>query len=342
VTTTPAPARRGPVLVTGANGHVGYSLVKELIEHGYTVRASVRDPDDTKKTRPLHNLGAKVVRADVMAPETLRPAMDGVEGLFQVAAVFQFHAKDPQKEIIEPSVVGARNVLEAAHASGVKRVVFTSSTMAVGAEAPADRDLDERDWNDAAIEPYMIAKTRGERTAWEVAEKTGLDVVVVNPTSVIGPGFFRHTPSTLHFEAILRGQVPAIPPFYFAHVDARDVAVGHRLAYENTSAKGRYILADEHVTMRGLIEHIAAVAPSVKVPRFDIPRRLLPAAVVYDALLHRVRKRPRMLTHEMVVELGGKEQRVSSARARAELGWTARPYRESVADTVAWVTSRFL
>jgi dihydroflavonol-4-reductase len=226
------------VLVTGSNGHVGYNLVKELLGHGYEVRASVRDPEDTAKTKHLRDLGVHLVRADVMQPETLRGAMEGVDGVFQVAAVFQFHAKDPEREIIEPSVLGAKNVLEAAHAAGVKKVVFTSSTMAVGSEAPRDRALDERDWNDKAIEPYMIAKTRGERTAWEVAKRTGIDLVVVNPTGVIGPGFFRHTPNTWVFELVLRGLVPALPPFSYSHVDVRDVAVGHRLAYEDKNANG--------------------------------------------------------------------------------------------------------
>lgn len=331
------------VLVTGANGHVGYNLAKELLAHGYRVRASVRDAG---KARHLRELGdadrLEVVSADIMLPDTLAPAMEGVDGVFQVAAVFAFHAKDPEKEIIEPSVVGGANVLRAAAKAGVKKVVFTSSTMAVGTHAEGGRALDESDWNDAAKDPYMIAKTRGERTAWKIAEETGLSMVVVNPTSVIGPGFFRHTPSTLMFEALLRNQVPALPPFFFSHVDARDAAAGHRLAYESESAKGRYILADEHVTMRELVDVVARVDAKVKVPKLTIPRAAMPGAVAFDALMHKLAKRPRMLTREMVAELGGKEQRVSSERARKELGWKPRPYEESVADTLQWVRERFM
>lgn len=331
------------VLVTGANGHVGYNLVKELLTHGYRVRASVRDANDEGKTKHLRDLGGvALVSADIMKAETLPAAMEGVDGVFQVAAVFAFHAKDPEKEIIEPSVVGGGNVLRAAHAAKVKKVVFTSSTMAVGTHAEGGRALDESDWNDAAKDPYMIAKTSGERTAWKIAEQTGLDVVVVNPTSVIGPGFFRHTPSTLMFEALLRNQVPALPPFFFSHVDARDAAAGHRLAYESATAKGRYILADEHVTMRELVDVVARVDPKVKVPKMTMPRALMGGAVAFDALMHKLANRPRMLTREMVAELGGKEQRVSSERARKELGWKPRPYDESVADTLKWVRDKFM
>lgn len=328
------------VLVTGANGHVGYNLVKELLAHDYRVRASVRDAAKAKHLKELGDV--EIVSVDIMKTETLPAAMEGVDGVFQVAAVFAFHAKDPEKEIIEPSVVGGANVLRAAAKAGVKKVVFTSSTMAVGTHAEGGRALDERDWNDAAKDPYMIAKTRGERAAWKVAEETGLSMVVVNPTSVIGPGFFRHTPSTMMFEALLRNQVPALPPFFFSHVDARDAAAGHRLAYESKDAKGRYILADEHVTMRELVDVVARVDPRVKVPKMTMPRALMPGAVVFDALMHKLAKRPRMLTREMVKELGGKEQRVSSERARKELGWKPRPYDESVADTLQWVREKLL
>jgi dihydroflavonol-4-reductase len=329
------------VLVTGANGHVGYNLVKELLAHGYRVRASVRD---VAKSKHLKELGdVELVSADIMKPETLEPAMEGLDGVFQVAAVFAFHAKDPEKEIIAPSVVGGENVLRAAAKAKVKKVVFTSSTMAVGTHTDDGRALDESDWNDAAKDPYMIAKTRGERTAWKVAEETGLDLVVMNPTSVIGPGFYRHTPSTIMFEALLRKWVPLLPAFFFSHADARDVAVGHRLAYENEKAKGkRYILADEHVTMRQLVDVVARVEPTLKVPKTTIPSAFMPAAVLFDALLHKVAGRPRMLTSEMVAELGGKEQRVSSERARKELGWKPRAYEDSVADTMKWVREHFM
>jgi dihydroflavonol-4-reductase len=328
------------VLVTGANGHVGYNLVQELLAHGYRVRASVRDAARAKHLKDLGDV--EIVSADIMKPDMLPAAMNGIDGLFQVAAVFAFHAKDPEKEIIEPSVVGGANVLRAAAKAGVKKIVFTSSTMAVGTHPEGKPALDESDWNDAAKDPYMIAKTRGEREAWRVAKETGLEMVVVNPTSIIGPGFFRHTPSTLMFEALLRRQVPILPPFFFSHADARDVAIGHRLAYENDAAEGRYILADEHVTMRELVDVVARVDPEVRVPKMTMPRAFLPGAVAFDALMHKLANRPRMLTREMVAELGGKEQRVSSARARKDLGWKPRPYEESVADTLKWVREKLM
>ena len=212
------------VLVTGANGHVGGALVHLLAEQGYRVRASVRNPGAEEKTRNLRDWGAEVVEADLMRPETLTRALQGMDGLFQVAAVYATVARDPQREIIDPSIIGGLNVLRAAHGAGVKKVVFTSSVAAVGSHAPPEQPLTEADWNDRAVAPYFIAKTRAERSAWEFAQTQGLKLVVINPCAVIGPGFYRHTPSTQYLEELLRGRLPMVLPLGFSFVDVRDVA----------------------------------------------------------------------------------------------------------------------
>ena len=124
------------VLVTGANGHVGFVLTKSLIERGYHVRASVRDKNNHELTAHLEKLNAEIVELDIMKPKTIGPAMKGMEGVFQVAAVYKSWARDPEKEIINPSIIGGINVLKAANDANVKRVIFTSSTAAVGRSGP--------------------------------------------------------------------------------------------------------------------------------------------------------------------------------------------------------------
>jgi dihydroflavonol-4-reductase len=133
------------VVVTGANGHVGYSVTKLLVARGYDVRATVRDASDPAKTAHLQALGVEIAQADLMRPETLAPVMEGRDGLFQVAAVYRSWARDPQREIIEPSITGGINALRAAHTAGVGRVVFTSSTAAVGRAGPDGAPLSEVD-----------------------------------------------------------------------------------------------------------------------------------------------------------------------------------------------------
>ena len=125
---------------------------------------------------------------------------------------------------------------------GVEKVIFTSSTAAVGKEALDGGALTEEDWNDGSDQPYAYAKTEAERRAWKYAEENQLKLVVINPTAVIGPNFYRHTPTTMMFRNVMGGKFPLIPPVIFGYVDVRDVAMGHVLAYENDNANGRHIL----------------------------------------------------------------------------------------------------
>ena len=131
------------VLVTGANGHVGYTLTKLLVERGYNVRASVRDKDNKELTKNLNEFDVEIVSLDLMKPETIEPAMENIDGVFQVAAVYKSWARNPEDEIINPSIIGGINVLECAHNAGVKKIIFTSSTAAIGRSGPNCRALTE-------------------------------------------------------------------------------------------------------------------------------------------------------------------------------------------------------
>ena len=249
------------VLVTGANGHVGFVLTKFLVERGYNVRASVRDKNNPELISHLSPLNVEIVELDLMKPETIENAMEGREGLFQVAAVYKSWAKNPQEEIIDPSIIGGINALKAARKANVKKVVFTSSTAAVGRSGPKGRALNEDDWNDKSKHPYSYAKTEAERRAWEYANAVDMNVVVINPTAVIGPYFHRHTPSTMLFDKILKGELKVLPPQTFGYVDVRDVALGHIRAYENENAQGRHILCTQCIDGFELMDLIQEVEP---------------------------------------------------------------------------------
>lgn len=330
------------VLVTGANGHLGYNLTKLLCEKGYRVRASVRNAKDAGRLKPLSDLGTEIVEADIMKPETLPRAMDGIEGLFQVAAVYKLWAKNPQKEIIEPSVTGGLNVLRAAKEAGVKKVIFTSSTAAVGNDAPADRPLNEKDWNDDTRLAYVYAKTAAERKAWEFADKSGMDMVAINPAAIIGPGFYRHTPSTMIFEMILRGKLPAIPPYSFTYVDVRDVAMLHVLAYENGSANGRYIAADRYLTLAELVQQIKALEPALKVPTLKLSPFFLRIMSAFDWVGNLFTGAERQVTRESINEFANRRSWISGERARNELGWLPMDFVDSLKDTLAWIRHTFI
>jgi dihydroflavonol-4-reductase len=330
------------VLVTGANGHLGYNLARLLCEKGYSVRASVRNAKDADKMKPLIELGADIVEADIMKPATLPSIMEGIDGLFQVAAVYKLWARDPEKEIVEPSVTGGLNVLRAAKDAGVKKVIFTSSTAAIGNDAPGDRPLNEQDWNDDTRLPYVYAKTTAERKAWEFAKGNELDMIAINPAAIIGPGFYRHTPSTMIFEMILRGKLPAIPPYSFTYVDVRDVAALHLLAYENEDAHGRYIAADKYLTMAELVEQIKTLEPSLKVPTLKLSPFFLRIMSAFDWIANLLTGRGRQVTRESIDEFANRRSWVSGERARKELGWRPMDFTESLKDTLSWITQTFI
>jgi dihydroflavonol-4-reductase len=326
------------VLVTGASGHVGYMLTRLLVERGYRVRAGVRGVEDEAKTAPLRQLGVELHEIDLLRPETLLPATTGVDGVFQVAAVYRMWASDPQREIIDPSVIGGINMLRAACEAGVKKVVFTSSIAAVGYESPNGRPLTEADWTGFTRLPYIRAKTEAEQAAWVFAKEKGLNMVVVNPGTVLGPGFHRHTPSTSILDAILRHRYPAAPPFGTSFVDARDVARGHVLAYENDHAQGRYLLTNgPYVSMANLMEIVHEIVPSIKPSPGELPRWALQLGVLSDWLGHLFTGRPRELTGDFLREMMNRYVCFSHEKATRELGWEPMDFKTCVHDTIVWM-----
>lgn len=328
-------------LVTGANGHLGSALTELLVKSGHTVRASIRGAGDAKKAAPLKALGVEVVEADVMDPEALARACDGQEVVFHLAAVFRMVVDDPQKDVIDPAVKGAEFALRGAKKAGVRRVVLTSSNVAIGNKSVGDRPLDERDWNDGAVNHYARAKTLAERKAWEVSKELGQDLVCINPTAILGPGFMRHTPITLNVANMFLGKVPMAPQFVSTYVDNRDVARAHLMAAEQPGANGRYLVCgDEAITMIELARRIKKLFPESRPPSSELPRFMNFSLSWFDWFMHKTKGVPRQLSADMIEEYEDPTVRFSNARARKELGWVPRPFDESLKDTIDWIVAQ--
>ncbi|CAL5020156.1 unnamed protein product [Urochloa decumbens] len=236
------------VCVTGAGGFIGSWVVKELLQRGYRVRGTARDPADSKNAHLLALEGAKerltLCRADVLDYDSLRAAFRGCHGVFHVASPV---SNDP--ELVPVAVEGTRNVINAAADEGVRRVVFTSSYGAVHMDPNRSPDavLDETCWSDYEFckqtdNLYCCAKMMAEITATEQAAARGLQLAVVVPCMTMGPMLQQTLNfSSNHVARYLMGTKRSYPNAVAAYVDVRDVARAHVLAYERPGASGRYL-----------------------------------------------------------------------------------------------------
>jgi len=200
------------VLVTGANGHLGFHIVSELVKRGYDVRASLRDINNPRKTNKLKDLGVEIVYADLLDRASLVKAMQGCDGLFQVAAGFKVHSNDMMQDVWRPAMDGTENALRAAHESGIKKVIYTSSVAAVGVTDDGVA-RDEQIWNDQAQEFYARAKNEAEKLAWKLKHELSLNLV---------------QPASSGRYIVTRETVPALKVYTIAHAAYHRVKVPAR------------------------------------------------------------------------------------------------------------------
>ena len=334
-------ARTSPrrIFVTGVNGHIGNHIVRDLLEHGYAVKGSVRDLNDPAKTEHVRahavELGAEdrleLVQGDVLDADGWKDLLAGCDGLFHTATVYSTQAN--ANTILDTANKGTTHLFHAAANAGITRVVYTSSTAAVGT-APKGKRKDENVWNTDTSLPYSTAKTQSERLAWKLAEELSLDVRVINPTAVLGGGFVRPTPSVDFFADAIAGKYPVVPKFPMAVVHVRDVARAHRRAFEVDEAKGRFILAPHaNLTLATICKRIRSLNPTTKAPKYGLPNTLVPLAVFQDWLGSKF-GRQRYLTRAVAKNMMGGDTNYSSAKAEEVLGMEWEDFDTCIQDTV--------
>ena len=325
------------VLVTGANGHIGFNLCRALLDRGHTVRASVRSLADASRTAPLRAAGlADIVEVDLYRPAQLREALTGVDVLFHLAAVYAYVVGKgrEEEEIVRPSVEGAVNALRAARDAGVRKVVLTSSVVTVPLTRPGAAASTENDWARDLNVPYVRAKTLAERRAWELSRDLSMNLVTVLPGAVCGPGFRRNTPSIDIFEGIMLGTMRlGVPDANFPYVDIRDAVAAHVLAGEE-DCQGRFLACNDQLpSFLELVGTMHRIDPAVPLATSTIPRPLMRALPFFDWLHHKLMGSPRVMTPELVASLRGRVWNASNARIKRELGWhQAVPLETSLRD----------
>jgi dihydroflavonol-4-reductase len=321
-----------PTLVTGATGFLGRLLVRRLVDEGRRVRVLER-----AASQAFDGLPVERSRGDVTRPETLLPAMAGVEVVYHLAGVVTYERR-LLPTLTAVNVEGTRNVLEAARRAGVGRLVHVSSTAAVGMALDPTEPLDEHSPfpDQARANPYALTKRLGEEAALAAADD-GLDVVVANPGIALGAGDVNRI-STFMVEQYLRGALRVTMPGGINYLDARDVVEGLRAVEERGARGERYILGtpDGNRAHRDFLRLVAEVS--------GVRRRTihLPAAPLVPAL--RVLGRtpvPLPLTADEVAN-GRWYWYARPDRAIRELGLRPRPLAEAVEATVRWFRDRGL
>ena len=317
-------------LVTGATGFVGAAVARGLLEAQWQVRALARKGSDR---RNLRGLDVDVCEGDLNDVDSLRRAIEGCEGLFHVAADYRLGAPDPS-QLYRANVDGTRNVLDAALRSGVQRAVYTSSVATIG--IPADGTPgDEQTPNslENMIGHYKRSKYLAEEVAREAA-RSGMSVVIVSPSTPVGPGDVKPTPTGQLVLDAAAGRMPAYVDTGLNIVHVDDVAKGHLLAYERGKAGERYILGGQDMSLREILGVIAALVGRAP-PRLRLPYSVvLPIAYLAEGIA-KLSGRSGRITLEGV-RMSRKRMYFSSAKAARDLGYTARPAVQAFEEAIRW------
>ena len=226
------------VFITGANGHIGAHTTREVLKRGHEVVPFVRKTSDL---RGLEGLNLDYHYGDIMDPASVEAAVAGCDTVIHLAAVYKVWDSD-DRAILDPALIGVRNVFDAGQKAGVRRLIYVSSAASVGSSRNPDDLRTSEDWNDEAENAYYVGKTNSEREAWKLAESSGIPMLSFCPTFVLGPLDYRVTPSNGFIRDLLDGDQTTYPGgINLVHV--QDVAFVLASAIERGTPGGRYIVA---------------------------------------------------------------------------------------------------
>ncbi|MEM8543437.1 MAG: hopanoid-associated sugar epimerase [Cyanobacteria bacterium P01_H01_bin.119] len=317
------------IFVTGGTGFVGANVIRLLLEQGHRVRALVRLGS---RLDNLRGLDLTLIKGDLMDSDLWR-SMAGCQALFHIAAHYSLWQRD-RDALYRSNVLGTRNCLAAAKRAGISRTVYTSSVAAIGTR-PDGAPVDETHQSppEKLIGHYKKSKYWAEQEAIQAA-KAGQSVVIVNPTSPIGPWDIKPTPTGDIILRFLRQQMPFYMDTGLNFIDVRDVAWGHLLALEKGTSGDRYILGHQNLSLKALLDNLATLtqlaAPAQSIPAW-IP---LTTAWIDETLLSRLGKSPSVPLDG--VRMAQKKMYFKSTKAVQELGLPQTPIEDALNQAIAW------
>jgi dihydroflavonol-4-reductase len=321
-------------LVTGATGFVGAHLARALLDRGTAVRCLVRPAGAAaRRVDLLAGLAVEMAPGDLREPAALRDAVAGCDVVYHCAADYRLYAPDP-RDMYAANVTGTENLLAACAQAGTGRVVYTSSVGALGLRPDGGAADETTPVSLAAmIGPYKRSKFQAERVAERWAER-GLPLVTVNPSTPIGEGDVKPTPTGRMVVDFLDRKFPAYVDTGLNLIDVRDVAAGHLLAAEKGRAGERYILGHRNMTLKEILDELARLT-GLPSPRLRVPH-WLPLGVAYAAsAMARLTGRPPRATPE-AVRMSRHRMFFTADKAVRELGLPQSPIEAALARAVTW------
>ncbi|MDK2410624.1 NAD-dependent epimerase/dehydratase family protein [Aphanizomenon sp. PH219] len=320
------------VFVTGGTGFIGSHVVRSLLQEGYQVTALVR-PDSNLSN--LQGLAVDIVKGDLNNPN-IWEQMQGCEYLFHVAAHYSLWQKDRDLLYIN-NVEGTRNILAAAEKAGIERTVYTSSVAAIGV-GKLGQVVDETYQSpvEKLVGDYKKSKFLAEQVAISAVNQ-GQDIVIVNPSSPIGPLDIKPTPTGDIILRFLRREMPAYVDTGLNFIDVRDVAKGHLLALEKGKSGDRYILGHQNLSLKQLLEQLSQIT-NLPAPQTSIPAWIpLTVAWVEEKILAPLGKTPTVPIDG--VRMAQQPMYYDASKAIRELGLPQSPLNVALKDAVDWFVS---
>lgn len=315
--------------VTGGTGFVGSHMVRLLLQQGYKVKALVRPSSNLAN---LQGLDVELVKGDLTDPHLWQQMM-GCQYLFHVAAHYSLWQVDRQL-LYRHNVIGTRNILEAAHKAGIERTVYTSSVSAIGV-GPAGKVVDETYQSpvEKLVGSYKKSKFLAEQEAKQAAAR-GQDVVIVNPSSPIGPLDIKPTPTGDIILRFLRREMPFYMDTGLNFIDVRDVAWGHLLALHKGKSGDRYILGNQNLSLKQVLEQLAEIT-GLPAPQRTIPAWIpLSVAWIDEKILAALGKKPSVPVDG--VRMAQQHMYYDATKAVRELGLPQSPVKQALKDAVDW------
>jgi dihydroflavonol-4-reductase len=322
-------------VVTGATGHIGNVLVKDLYNHGYEVTAIVLPKDEYGMIEPY----AEIAIGNILDSSFLESVFQDADWVFHLAGIVEI-GSGKKKLINLVNVEGTRNVLNACLKTDVKRLIYTSSVHAIKELPKPQIQSEVTEFNPDEVHGlYAKSKALATKIVYEQKDSK-LDIVIVHPSGVLGPYDYKMSNTTQMFVDFMLGRLTAYLRGGYNFVDVRDVATGIRLAAEKGRRGECYILSGSEITVKELLDEIAKISGK-KVVKTKLAYKFILAMSYFAEIYYKIVRQKPLLTHYSIIVLNS-NYHFSNQKAKDELGFTVRDIKETIQDTMAYSLDRHL